>query len=67
MNIYILFSIALKCVLSCLSLFHFVFYLVQSNTRYFVSHLERFTYQYKLFYIYMLFSICPRLILFVIC
>ena len=39
-------SIGLKCFLNCPSLFHLVFYLLQSNTWYFVNHLERFTYHY---------------------
>ena len=31
------YSIGLKCFLNCLSVFHLVFYLLQSNTRYFGS------------------------------
>ena len=47
-----IYSIGLKCFLNCLSLFHFVFYLLQSNTRYFVNHLERSTYHYTYIDIY---------------
>ena len=46
-----IYSIGLKCFLNCLSLFHLVFYLLQSNTRYFVNLLERFTYHYVYIYI----------------
>ena len=38
--------IGLKCFLNCLSVFHLVLYSLQSNTRYFVNHLERSTYHY---------------------
>ena len=42
-----IYSIGLMCFLNCLSLFHLVFCLLQSNTRYFMNHLERFTYHYE--------------------
>ena len=41
-----IYSIRLMCFRNCLSLFQLVFYLLQSNTRYFIDHLERFTYHY---------------------
>ena len=55
------YSIGLKCFGNCLSLLHLVFYLLQSNTRYFVNHLERFTYHYEFrtylhIYIYLVFD-----------
>ena len=46
-------SIGLRCFLNCLSLFHLVFYVLQSNTRYFVHHLERHTYYYICTYIHI--------------
>ena len=46
-----IYSIGSMCFLNCFSLFHLVFYLLQSNTRYFVNHYERFTYHHV--YIYM--------------
>ena len=36
-----------------ISLFHLVFYFLQSNTRYFVNRLELFTCHYIYIYIYM--------------
>ena len=41
-----IYSIGLTCFLNYLSLFHLVFYLLQSNTRYFVDQLERYAYHY---------------------
>ena len=41
-----IYSIGLKCFLNCLSLFHLVFYLLQSNMQYLVNHSERFLYNY---------------------
>ena len=46
-----IYSIGLKCFGNCLSLFHLVSYLLQSNTRYFVNNLERFAYHYVYIYI----------------
>ena len=49
---YCIYSIGLKCFRNCLLLFHLVFYFLQSNTRYFINHLERFTCHYIYIYIY---------------
>ena len=59
-----IYSIGLKCFLCCLSLFHLLFYLLQSNTRYFVDHLERFTYHVYIYIYSVLFFLhnCPLLI-----
>ena len=51
-----IYSIGLKCFLNCLSLFHLVFLFLQSNTRYFVNHLQRFTCHYIFVYVYI--NIC---------
>ena len=48
-----IYSIGLRCFWNCLSLFHLVFYLLQSNTRYFVDQLERFAYHYIYICIYI--------------
>ena len=55
-----IYSIGLKCLRNFLSLFHLVFYLLQSNTRYFVNHLERFAYHY--IYIYSVILLIVQLI-----
>ena len=56
-----IYSIGLRCFWNCLSLFHLVFNLLQSNTPYFVNHLERFKCHY--IYIYSDFCVnCPLLI-----
>ena len=44
------YSIGSKCFLNSLSLFHSVFYLLQTNTRHFANQLQRFTYH---IYIYI--------------
>ena len=48
-----IYSIGLKCFGNCPSLFQLVFYLLQSNARYFVNHLERFTCHYAYMHIYI--------------
>ena len=46
-----IYSTGSKCFWNCLSLVHLVFYLLQSNTRYSVDQLDRFTYHYTYIYI----------------
>ena len=46
-------SIGSNCFWNCLWLFYLVLYLLQSNTRYFVDHLERPTCHYIYIYIYI--------------
>ena len=50
--VHCIYSIGLKCFLNSISLFHLVFHLLQSNTRYFVCQLERHTNHYVYIYIY---------------